>query len=59
MAKLLERRAQQDPNRPALIDAAGSRSWGELNARVNRLINGSCARSGRRRPDRGLRRKLP
>ena len=40
MAKLLERHAQQNPNRPALIDAAGSRSWGEFNTRVNRLING-------------------
>ena len=40
MAHLLERHAQRNPNRLALIDADGSRSWGEFNTRVNRLING-------------------
>jgi long-chain acyl-CoA synthetase len=40
MARLLAQHAQQHPDRPALIDAAGTRTWAQLDARVNRLING-------------------
>jgi long-chain acyl-CoA synthetase len=40
MARLLAAHAEHDPERNALIDAAGTVGWGEFNQRVNRLVNG-------------------
>ena len=39
MASLLHAHAEAHPDAPAIVDAQGTLTWAELDARVNRLIN--------------------